>query len=420
MPRTIPPPRPTRTQDARAARGRRAGRIEIALLLAIGAAGSIACSPASVVRVIDGREIAGRYVSERAYALYARGADAEARGDLEGARIDYLAAGELDEDSAEVWTRIGAVSCALGRADDARDAFDKAASGDPGYEPLHRERARCDLAGARPGDASARAALDEAARSLALDPDSEEGALLYARAAEIAGDPVKAERVLRELVVREPGRAAAWRALLDFAERRSDAPLRARAASALAGLSRDAGTSAFPPGPTSPIGAAPSTSAAARDVNDTTSAAGAASLADVDAAVASGAIDLARAVAKRARLAPADLAVRAAALGKAALAKTQAELVFKADPTNASAAIALAVACDLLHDDAGIATAFADPAALTTPPSPLARALLVELLLRRADREAAAAYAGSLPPAPADADDLLRTVTDRARAAVRK
>ncbi len=139
-------------------------------------------------------------------------------------------------------------------------------------------------------------------------------------------------------------------------------------------------------------------------------------LEDVDAAIARGSLDDARTAAKRARLQPAELAVRAAALGRAQLAKTQAELVFKADPSNASAAIALAVASDLLRDDAGVTNALATPASLTTSPSPLARLLFTELIQRRADREAALAYAGTLVAAPEGTEPLLRAVTERVRA----
>ena len=413
---------------------------------AIFAAGAVvACTPATVVRVIDGREVTGRFVSDRAYALYARGAEAEARGDLEGARLEYLAAAEQDEGNAEVWTRVGAVSCGLGRDDGAREAFDAAAARAPEYEPLYRERARCALSRTGSGGAGAaasgdglRAAFEDATRSLSLDPDSEDAALLYARAAEATGDAALAERALRELVVRLPGRAAGWRALRDLAARRKDGPAVARATAALETLG-DAANATFADGaagpktgdaaPTSSAGpttgnvaptgrADPTTSITAGAPTSAARASGA--LEDVDAAIARGSLDDARTAAKRARLQPAELAVRAAALGRAQLAKTQAELVFKADPSNASAAIALAVASDLLRDDAGVTSALATPASLTTSPSPLARLLFTELIQRRADREAALAYAGTLVAAPEGTEPLLRAVTDRVRAGLAK
>jgi hypothetical protein len=398
-----------------------------------------ACSQATVVRVIDGREVAGRFVSARAYALYARGAESEARGDLEDARAEYLAAGEEDGENAEIWTRIGAVSCALGRADDARQAFDRAAEHGDDYEPLHRERALCALAQAPLGKEAAAAALAEAGRALALDPDSEQTALLYARAAEAAGDPALAERVLRELVVRAPGRVAGWRALRDFAERRGDAPASARAARALTLLAAEeppgtalAGAAdarvallAKPPQDGAPGTAAsapgvPSASPSASPAGPASSGPAAALLDDVDAAIARDSLGDARSAAKRARLPPAELAVRAAALGKATLAKAQAQLVHLADPSSSSAAIALAVAADLSRDAAGVTDAFSDAAALTTPPSPLARLLLAELLLRRTGRDAARAYLGPLTAPPETPDSLLRTVAARVIASLRE
>src|SRR5262245_24928399 len=152
-----------------------------ALLVAVAAL--CGCTETTVVRVIDGREIAGRFVSPQAYAMYARGAQAEAAGDLESARLEYTAAAREDSESAEIWTRIGAVSCALGRADDAQSAFVRAAQRSPDYEPLFRERAACALSRGTLPPADARAALDDASRALALDPNSEATALLYARAA---------------------------------------------------------------------------------------------------------------------------------------------------------------------------------------------------------------------------------------------
>lgn len=356
------------------------------------------CAGPTVIRVIDGRELPGRFVSDRAYALYARGADAEARGDRESARLDYLAAADEDDTNVEIWTRIGAVSCALGRSADAGRAFARAAERADDYEPLYRERAACALAGGKLGPAEAKAALEDTARALALDPASEETSLLYARAAEEAGDPVHAERALRELVARSPGRLAGWQALRDFAARRGDSAAAARATAALQALGASS---------SAPLGSA--TAPAPGNTKNT--------LTDVDAALARDALDEARTAGKRARIPPADLAVRAAALGRAKIAKTQADLVHRADPTNTSAAIALAVACDLLRDDAGVARALADASACTTPPSPLARLLFAELVARRTDDAAARAWLGPVPPPPGGSDALLDAVT--ARVAVR-
>lgn len=409
-----------------AGEGLRRAAFALAAIVAAGAA--VGCTPATVVRVIDGREVTGRFVSDRAYALYARGAEAEARGDLEGARLEYLSAAEQDDGNAEVWTRVGAVSCKLGRDAAARDAFATAAARAPEYEPLYRERALCAL-DAAPGAAGAaapaerfRAAFEDATRSLALDPDSEDAALLYARAAEAAGDVAAAERALRELVVRLPGRAAGWRALRELAARRKDGPAVARATNALEALG--GATGAGLGGATGAgLGGAAGAGAGATGAGlagATSPARAPAALDDVDAAITRGSLDDARAAAKRARLPPAELSVRAAALGHAQLAKTQAELVYKADPSSASAAIALAVASDLLHDDAGVTIALAAPASLTTAPSPLARLLFAELIQRRADREAALAYVGAVAAPAEGTEPLLRAVIERVRASLKK
>jgi len=364
------------------------------------AAAACGCTNPTVLRVIDGREVAGRFVSARAYALYARGAESEARGELESARVEYLAAGDDDGSNAEIWTRIGAVSCALGREADAQSAFDRAAKRADDYEPLFRERAKCALVRVPTVDAVAKSALADASRALALDPENEETVLLYARAAENAGDEGRAENALRELVARSPGRVAGWRALRDFARRRTNPVVTARAVQAL----RELGDAAAPADGPRTVG-----------MNSV-----APTLDQVDAALSRDALDEARSLAKRARVAPAELAVRAAALGRSKLAQTQAELVFLADPTSASAAIALAVAADILRDDKGVTRALANAAAQTTPPSPLARLLLAELLLRRTDRDAARAFAGPISLAVDPADTLLLATSKRVATQLQK
>jgi hypothetical protein len=359
------------------------------------------CAGPTVIRVIDGRELPGRFVSEHAYALYARGAEAEAHGDRASARLDYLAAADEDDKNVEIWTRIGAVSCALGRKADARSAFDRAAARADDYEPLFRERAACALAAGALGPAEAKAVLDDASRALALDPRSEETVLLYARAAEAAGERTLAERALRELVATSPGRVAGWQALRTFAVRHADPAAAARAAAAIDAL--DA---------TEPAanGAAEPASLARRAPGP---------LDDVDAALARDALDDARTAAKRARLSPAELAVRAAALGRAQLARVQADLVHRADPTSASAAIALAIACDLLRADTCLAGALSDTAARTTPPSLLARLLFAELVARRTDTAAARAWLGPITALTNEPDALLTAVAARVAARLR-
>ncbi|MBK8256023.1 MAG: hypothetical protein IPK82_25565 [Polyangiaceae bacterium] len=365
--------------------GRRRGILfGLAVLAALFGAG---CTNPTVVRVVDGREVAGRFVSPRAYALYARGAEAEAEGELERARLEYLGALDADSQSPEIWARVGAVTCALGRVDEAREAFDKGLDvGGKEYASLYRERALCTLTRGV-GQESKGEALADAKRALELDPMSEDAGLLLARAAEAAGDRPMAERVLRERLVLSPGRAVGWVALREFALKSGNRAAVERAETALGELS------ASPVGVTEGNGKVEPRKA----------------LAEVDAALAKEALEEARKAAKKAKLAPAELAVRAAAMGKVKLAKVQADLVFLADPTNVSAAIALASACDLEKDNAGVVRALGDVQGRTVAPSMLARLIFAEILVRRVDREAARVWLGSLPEV--DTNDALLVAT---------
>jgi hypothetical protein len=120
-------------------------------------------------------------------------------------------------------------------------------------------------------------------------------------------------------------------------------------------------------------------------------------LALVDDAIRQGNIDDARKAARHAHLPPAELAVRAVAIGAAKLAREQAEHVLGADPASASARVALAAASDALADDQGVGVALELPRGERfTDLSPLARLVFAELLVRRTGRDAAQAFVGSL------------------------
>ena len=61
------------------------------------------CAEPAVVRLVDGRPVRGRYISEAAYALFARGAEAEMAGDLGAARrLFELAAAEDPESPGDL------------------------------------------------------------------------------------------------------------------------------------------------------------------------------------------------------------------------------------------------------------------------------------------------------------------------------
>ncbi|MGK3993448.1 tetratricopeptide repeat protein [Sorangium sp. So ce1024] len=346
------------------------------------------CAAPRVARSVDGHVIVDRRIDARAYALYAIGAEAEARGDLATALQAYEQAEESDPDSADIWTRIGSVRCRRGEQQPADEAFARARAIDPDYEPAHREHARCDLAAGR-----LEAALGRAERAIALDPDRDDGLLLRAEILRRLGRTDDARRALRALLVRRPRSVDGWRALHALAVESGDRASAEQASRRLRELVPPGGAAGRPP---------PSRGA----------------LADLDEALIQGQLRRARRLARDADLPPAEVAVRAAALGRAGEAREQAELVSGADPASASALVALAVAADLSGDVDALtracdalqaAAAGSGPA---VPPSPLARLLFAELLFRRVGRDAALAWLGPLPP-PGAADPLSQQIAQR-------
>ncbi|XXX82665.1 tetratricopeptide repeat protein [Sorangium sp. So ce134] len=349
-----------------------------------------ACAAPKVARSVDGQILVGRQIAARAYALYAIGAEAEARGDLETALQAYELAEDSDPESADIWTRVGSVRCRLGRREAAGDAFDRARAIDPDYAPAHLEQARCDLAAGRLG-----AALGRVERAIALDPDRDDGILLRAEILRRLGRAEDARLSLRALLVRRPFSTDAWRALHALALEAGDRALAAEAAGRLRELAARRAAASERPAPSR------------------------APLAELDDALVHGQLRRARRLALDADLPPAEIAVRAAALGRVGEAREQAELVSAADPSSASALVALAVAADLSGDLEALTRAcdaLQAPAdgAVAVPPSPLARLLFAELLFRRIGRDAALAWLGPpAPRAPLARDPLSREVERR-------
>lgn len=355
----------------------------------------LGCGMPSVVRAVDGREIEGRFISEYAYMLYGVAADAEARGDLATALNTFQAAAEEDEESPEIWTRIGAIRCKLGpKSGSYAEAFERARSLDPELEPLLVEEARCALSRGKVGEA-----LSRATRAVAQDPNDEEAALLHASLLERSGRGEEARREVRALTVRRPTSTAAWTAQRDLSVRLGDQAAAAQASERLSQLSK------------ARAGAGPGEHATR-----------AGALEALDLALSMGDLDRARKLGRAARVSPAEVAVRAAALGRFAAALEQAELVLGADPSEASARIAMAVAADLSGDQARFSSALTDlplKSADLTSPSPLARLLFAELLDRRAGRSAAKAWLGPLPrreEEPPSGDPLRTRIEARVRA----
>lgn len=342
------------------------------------------CAEPGVVRIVDGRPTLGRAISGQAYALYARAAQREAEGDLEGALRFYEAAAREDPDGAEIWTRVGALRCRLAPTS-ADEAFELGKEADPAHAPLFVERARCAL---HRGDPPA--AIAAAERAVALDPDDLDASILRAAAIERSGRGEEAVHALRALTVRHPGRAAAWLALFDLARRRGDAALALEAARRAREIAPDLAAVLRPAVPAL------------------------APLAEIDAALRADDLGKARRLALRARLPAGELGLRAAALGRAALAREQADLVLGADPADASARIALAAAADLAGDAGALGEAMRSIPGRSTPPSPLARLLFAEVLARRAGADAARAWLDATAVGAADpADPLLRETESR-------
>ncbi len=329
-----------------------------------------ACTDPKVIRVFDGTPVAGRFIEYEAYAAYGRALEAERDGHPQLAVRWFKEAAQFDPKSVEIWTHLGAAQCSprLVTQADAAEAFDTAEQIDPTYEPLFRARARCALTMSKLD-----AALAYAARAVELDPDQDEAIVLYADVLERRGNVKEAAWLLDSHVLRHPTSIPGWRARYDLAQRKTDASAMKRSAEVLVRL-------------------------APRMANELTTAVPTlAPLARVDDAIRQGNIDDARQAARHARLPPAELAVRAAAMGAMKLAQEQAEHVLGADPASGSARVALASASDALADDRGVGRALELPATeRITPLSPLAHLVFTELLVRRTSRDAARVFVGSL------------------------
>ncbi|RYE91714.1 MAG: tetratricopeptide repeat protein [Myxococcales bacterium] len=327
-----------------------------------------------VTRQVHGREIAGPFVSEPAYAAYLQGALAEQAHDLDRAEGFFASACELDPGAVDPRVRLGAVRCArsTGAGDDDFRAAERL---DADFGPLHRERGACQL---RRGDpAAARRQLE---RALALDPTDPQTPLLLARAALAAGDGPGAARWVEALAARSPLSPDA----LAFVRDRAAEP-------ALAPLARRLARVDSNPQP--------------MEAPDRTAV--------LDRALAGSSLDEARALGRRARLTPGELAVRLVALGRRALGAEQARLVLAADPSSADARIALLVAARS-PDDQRAALTGAPPS--STPPGALAALLLAAQVSQRSGREAGQAVLRLVPPGSGGDDALAAALRGRLEA----
>ncbi len=209
---------------------------------------------------------------------------------------------------------------------------------------------------------------------------------MLARALDRAGRSDEALRWLLGVTVARPAAVEAWRTLAEIAKRRGRRAEQLRAEQALARLEP----------PTRP----------ARSKKRPQPS-------DVDSALASGDLELARTRAIAVAMASDELAVRAAAIGQPEIAAQQADHVLSADPSNGNAWIAALVAADLLADGERFRQALATLEREPMAPGPLAARLLADLLTRRVGVEAARAWLSAYGPLPAPSDPLEERIAAR-------
>jgi len=325
------------------------------------------CLPRQVERVFDGEPTSGRYISARAYALFARGVEAQAREELGVARRYLRAAAEADSESVEAWTRLGAVSCKMSRAAEASEAFSRAEALDPDYEPLWRERAMCHLQAGR-----FVAALSAARRALRADPKRDETVLLLVHVLQIAGMEKEAKRLLEELAIRSAASRPVWTALRDHAREQGDPSWQRHAQLKLDWLRDREG-----PKPDARGKAAVSYAARRRALQE---------------ALRKGDLALARRVSRVAHFEPHVLAAEAIVVGRPKLALQDAQLRLDANPADSDARITVALAADLLGDSAATSASLASLPDAPQGVSELGRIMMAELLQRHGGRAAARAW----------------------------
>jgi tetratricopeptide (TPR) repeat protein len=149
---------------------------------------SSACAREPVVRIFDGREVEGRFISPEAYAAFTEASLEEARGNKAAAVAAYERAISEDPKNATAWGRLGALRCTAATAAADR-AFSRAESLDSELASPWLARAECALE-----RRDARGAVSHALRAAALSPEDEEASQLVATALERAGDAVAARR----------------------------------------------------------------------------------------------------------------------------------------------------------------------------------------------------------------------------------
>lgn len=302
-----------------------------------------ACSAfgGGVARVVDGQVQEGNFIGPDSYAAYARGAQLEAQEQYPEAERAYTEALELDPNSVGIWTRLGSVRCASGRAD-AAGAFERAERIEPEFAALWYERGRCGLRRDRPREANT-AAL----RALSLDPLHLPTTMLVVESFVQLKQTESALRYLDAAIALYPQLPALTHWKHAILQGRGSADAR----------------SARPP-----------------------------ELEELDRALLNDTSDAARELALELDLGESELAARAIALGKTKAGLTQAQHVQQADPADGTAWVTLLSSADLLRDEALYEATLGTLGEEPTAPSPLAVVLFAELLKRRVGADAARAW----------------------------
>lgn len=153
------------------------------------------CTRENVVRIFDGREVSGRWVSPEAYAAFTEATLQEARGNRGAAVAAYERAIAEDAENAMAWGRIGALRCTEAPTEADR-AFARAEALDSELAAPWMARAECALE-----RRDARGAVSHSLRAVALAPDDGEANMLVATALERSGDTLAAKRWRRALAL---------------------------------------------------------------------------------------------------------------------------------------------------------------------------------------------------------------------------
>jgi tetratricopeptide (TPR) repeat protein len=258
--------------------------------------------------------------------------------------VAYEEAQRIDHEGPETPTRIGAVLCMANPGDrKADEAFGRALEEDPTFSGLWVAKARCAL---RRGDEAA--AQSDARRATELNPSADRAISRRLFHRVLGPMPPGDIDALLALTVTERDPAAAWNALVSWAEARGEIALWARAlvervrmapatrdatahaAEALAGLGE--------------LADARSVAAAAADSDAAPLACGSCALAPrlaVDEAIARHDASLVRKRATRVRVSIEEAAARALLMGQTSIARDLATLETAADPLATGASLVL-------------------------------------------------------------------------------